>query len=519
MNTNLLGRKSTIVFYLLMSAGYYMLWGQSTVTSSDSGLQTYALFELNTAWRTANEELLEIPFTKPVSEAPLTISYQWKWNCQLPDTVYLYIEGVAWEADLTLNDQFLSISSSPITPWVIPIAREWLGNSPANFKLTLRAGKPYPNFPQPFLGITQGVFIMDLAQLAHTRRKPLPQTHHTDSVICWAPYFDGSIVYNDSIAFQHLWHILRQPTHTIYFPFPPSRRQLELCTHYDLMIADQINQDTYVAMLNDYPVDERSLTLHKRFWLDENQRRLEDYGEYFPANFPLIYRKRVKPWLGMGLIIFFPLLALLLIKLTNNNFFYSLHRLFLKPDVYIDTINDITTGNPGFIILLILIKIFTYTFLITIGIYYVDWANLWEDINIFSDQSLLFRFFYGLNRTGKIFIRALLIVSIWQVFKYSLLNLTGSIFHIRNFSLLGFNLDMVGILPYMMVLKIPLIVALFLQEGYIAWGILFFTGLLFFFLRHIYVLYLGLERIFNFSLGIKILYICAFKLLPYIIWF
>ncbi len=518
MNTNFFVRKSALVIYLLMSAGYCMLWSQSASTLSEGGLKAHALFELNTAWHTAAGELLNLPFIRPVSEAPLAVTYQWTWDCQLPDTVYVYIEGLAWEADLTLNDQFLSISSSPLTPWVIPIAREWLGNSPANFTLTLRAGNAYPNFPRPFLGITHGVYIMDSAQLAHTQRKLLPHNSLADSVICWAPYFDGSIVYHDSIAFQHLWHILKQPINTIYFPFPPSRRQLRLCAHYDLRIADQINQDTYVAMLNDYPLDERALTLHKRFWLDTHQRRLKDYEEYFPASLPMTYSKTVKPWLGMGVIIFFPLLALLLIKLTNNNFFYSLHRLFLKPDIFIDTINDITSGNPGFIILLILIKIFTYTFLITVGIYYVDWANLWEEMNVLSEQSLLFRIFYGINRTGKIFVRALLIVSTWQVFKYSLLNLTGTIFNIRNFSLLGFNLDMVGILPYMMALKIPLIVVLFLQEGYILLGILFITGLLFFFLRQIYVLYLGLERVFNFSLGVKILYICAFKLLPYIIW-
>ncbi len=477
------------------------------------------LFDLSEGWTTSLGESLDIPFAFETTSQSVKIMKEWNWECELPDTMYLCIEGIGWKASLRLGEQFVGINEFPLSTWVIPIAHEWLGEAPVNITLELYRGDSPANYPMPFLGITQGIYVMEKSQLMYAQQKYMDSVPKADSVICWAPIYGTTYTFNDSTALKHLWHILQQPIRDIYFPFPPSRKLKLLCAQYGLREVDSIYSNTYVAMLNAYPAEMIALETHTKFWLDEDHRKLIHYGEFFQNKENYNYGLTFQPWIGVVLIIFFPFLTLFLIKIANANFFYSIQRLFLKPDVYIDTMYDITTGNPGFIVLLILIKIFTYTILITLGIFYIDWANLWSEVNLWKYESLLYKVFYGAQSFGNIFVRSLLITSIWQICKYSILALIGNIFNIRNFSLGGFNLDMVSIFPYMMLLKVPLLAALFIQQMYVFLGVIFLIGLVFFFIRHLYIHYMGLERLFNFSLGVKILYICAFKVLPYIIWF
>ena len=81
------------------------------------------------------------------------------------------------------------------------------------------------------------------------------------------------------------------------------------------------------------------------------------------------------------------------------------------------------------------------------------------------------------------------------------------------------NLNVVGAFPLIWVMGLPGAFLLFSDHigQRSSWaGILIGILLVIYLIRQLYISYLGLEKLFAFSSGIKILYICGFNILPYL---
>jgi len=508
-----------IVLTVWMSSVNKIVRGQPTQPSIYNSLFTPHIFSLDSGWYTT-DQVFKLPFKAPSSQDELTLTYNWESECMLPDTFYLYLTGVAWQAELTLNGRFLSVNDLPLHPWVIPISRDWITESSNEIKLFLRKGPPKLNMPRPFLGITGNIWVLDREQLTYWQASPIQRIPRSDSVVVWAPYLGiEQDQVHDSVFFHHIYHLLQTGHKNVYFPYPPDRQFLTLSAKAGLVAVDSLTKETHVGMLNPYPYESIFFTIHNKFWLDNTGKRTAYYDTFFSNDTPFHIALTFQPWMGFILLALFPLMAMMLVKLINSNFFFSLHKLYIKPDVYIDTLNEVTGGNIGFILVLVIIKIFIHATLLSLGIYYIAWTNNWDFLNIFSAHSLLYDIYYPSIDMSRIFIRSLGIVIGWQLVKYIIHNLAGGLFNIRNLAIGGFNLDIAAIFPYLMIVNIPLIGSFFMASHTYSWGIIALVIALIIYFRQLYIMYLGLERLFNFSLGVKILYICAFKVVPYIIWF
>ncbi|MEM9718021.1 MAG: DUF4271 domain-containing protein [Bacteroidota bacterium] len=509
-------QKYSLILWVLVFAGVGL---HAQPQESLSKGEVWPLFSLDTFDSEQTKSRQRVPFIVSDQKRWDNFSFEWVVDCDLPDTVFFYVKGLAWNADLYLNGQFISSMDNPLDAWVVPLSILWIQEGKNTLTLTCRYSTYFPNYPKPFLGLLQPIQIYE-----HPPDEDQPKSSRyiasNDSVWVWAPYFgEAGFTFEKETAQKELFHMKRTALRHIYFPFPPPAEQVSLALAWGFLPVDSLKEGTYVAMLNTYPYEPVGFSFPLSFWLDEGGRRTSHYGQFLswvPKDYPTL---PLNPGVGTVFILLFPFLALLGVKFINPNFYYSLERIFSKPDKYIDTLNDSSSGSGGFAFVVILINQLAFSILLFLFVYYIYRSHSWETMTLLRERSLLTRFFYPIENVHTIFWRSFLIVAGSFLFKYLFLGILGSIFSIRNLVSGTINLDIIGNFPYLQGLSIPLLLLLLYPEDQrILWGLFLFLGAIIFF-RKMYTYFYGLERLFNFSSGVKILYICAFNILPYIIWF
>ena len=152
--------------------------------------------------------------------------------------------------------------------------------------------------------------------------------------------------------------------------------------------------------------------------------------------------------------------------------------------------------------------------------YYIQVENQWKLLNIFQDWSLASSMFYPGKRLQELLFMSLGFLVVWTLLKYMLIAFIGSVFRIKAIVARIASLDVWGSYPMILILPIPMSLILFMDQ---LWGggmvilLLAFAGI--YIGRQMYVLYIGLDRFFGFSSAMKILYICTFIIVPYMVWF
>ena len=507
----------TLSILFLWGIGLSLIHAQSGTPSPDPEILPLFSFSSFESEQTGN--LQDVPFISQSQYKWDNFSFEWQVDCDLPDTVFFSVGGLGWSADLYLNGRFISSMNQPLARWVVPLANVWIRQGKNTLTLTCRYSSYFSNYPRPFLGLLQPIHIYDV--LPEDPKYPrVARDTPTDSVWVWASYFgDSGFSFDKERALKELFHMRRSSLRYIYFPFPPSSEHLSLVEEWGFIPIDSLEEGMYVGMLNAYPFEPMGFTLPKSFWLDVEGKRTTSYGQFLPWIPNAFYTLPLNPGIGTIFIFIFPLLALLVVKVINPNFFYSLERIFSKPDKYIDTLNDSSSGNGGFAFVVILINQLAFSILLFLFVYFIHRSHTWETMTLIREKSLLTQFFYPIESVHTIFWRSFLIVACCFLFKYLLLGIVESIFSIRNLVSGTINLDIIGNFPYIQVLSLPLLLLLLYPDNQrILWGLFLFLGAIIFF-RKMYTYFYGLERLFNFSSGVKILYICAFNILPYIIWF
>ena len=466
---------------------------------------------------------IEIPFHHRYSGETEEFLFSWDPNCEFQDSLYIVLRGIAWVGDLYLNGKFLSSHNHPLTPWWVSLPGEWILPNGNTFTLSLHSEGYFPNFPQRFNGLLHPIEIYEQKPI-HLSAPGIPPPYHTqdwDSVWVWAPFFgeERGPIYDSTIAQQSLSHVLQNGVKVVYFPFPPPERLLELIHAKGLHYVETLRPPLHLAMLNAFPYEEISFTLPRSFWLDKAGKRTSNYGQFEPWQKPVLHEDPLEPGLGTLSILLFPLFALVVVKFANPSFYYSILRIFTQPDKYIDSLQEASPGNSGFSFIVLFINLISISVLVFLFVYLIHRTEAWEYIQFFREDNLLTRVFYPTQYASSLFIRALAVVSLGFLLKYLLLGVLGNIFAIRNMASGSINLDIITNFPYVQFLSIPLILVLINPTSQYMYGGLFILLAIIFFLRKLYTYFYGLERLFDFSLGVKILYICAFNILPYIIWF
>lgn len=482
-------------------------------------LQTPNLLQLDKGWLHEGRPI-SLPFMFESLDHG-TFTYEFDFCLSIKDSLFLYFEGIGWEAELELNGNYLGVQKKPFLPWKLAIHPDWVKPEGNQLILRLSKGDYFPLYPKGFLGIFRPVHLMNKEQIIHVEQQILPHVFSADTVARVAPrYRRSGYEFNEFDAAKILLPLMKRNIKHIYFPFEPDRKMRAFCAQLGFVEVKNISDDTFICPVNAYDYEPVGFSGYHRFWLDKKGHHTPFFGDIYPSH---QIHSGIPPRSYKGLLILmilFPVLGLFLIRLLNPGFLYSQVELLLNPTLFIDAVMESSFGNFGFMVLLKFVRILNLSIFLALAIYYIQLENQWEWLNLLRNESLLSYIFYQGDGLPMIFGKSFLIITGWFLLKQLLLTFIGNVFAIKNLNLGIMSLDVTGAYPLVILLPILISLTLFTDVflGSVMTGTLLVL-LVIYFIRRIYVLYVGLDRMFMFSSGMKFLYICTFNICPYAIWF
>ncbi len=480
--------------------------------------QPDALMVLSEGW-VCDEKTYTIPFILETS-TPASLSIQFDLDCLSPDSLFLYLEGVAWEAEVVLNGLFLDIHLDPFRPWIVPLDSSWLQETGNILEVNLKLGQRYEWYPQEFLGIHRPVMLLSKDQLAKLKEPLMKTVSQADTLAVWAPYFgEQGFLDNELSAARMALPLIREGIRHIYFPFEPSREFQSFCDDLGLIRVTTFPETGHICWLNAYRQEARTINFLPPFWLDESGNRTIHYGCYYALGEVPEVAFDQKNQFVFVLMAMFPFLSLFFVKMLSPSLFAAIKDWLMAPKLHIDMFTSITASNPGLLMILLGLKLLMIVLALCMTFYYIQQANLWDHLNLFKSWSLTNYLFYGDFGVGQLFLRSLLVVLGWFALEQMIIWVASVVFGIKGFLRSMLNLNVMGAYPLIWLMGLPATFILF-SDHIGKETMLYIMGvlLLVYMIRQLYISYLGLEKLFAFSSGIKFLYICGFNILPYIIW-
>ncbi|MEM7657833.1 MAG: hypothetical protein AAF399_17035 [Bacteroidota bacterium] len=478
-----------------------------------------ALLTLDEGWKHQDERSITLPF-QPGNLQSSVLSCVFPRPDSAVGGWFLYLGRVAWQAQVKVNGKFLGMNERPLEPWYLPLPTTCLWQeAPNELRLELFVEQRYPNYPPPFIGLIDPIQILDSAQLRSRLRDWLPRSS-ADTVALVAPIFrQYGYQFDEFEALRSLQPLRKFGISTIQFAFPPPPKMRALCAELGLEEVEELQPDMVVCQVNAYEYDRATMPMHPRFWLDKAGNSTPYYGDFFVwGDPPQEVAQQGLPWL-LILLIFVPMLIAVALKWINPSFFYGQLDLLLNPKRYVDAPAESLYTNSGLLWLLYWGKSICLMAFLTLGVYFLSEEQLWPFWGLTKPGSLLFQWFFPAEQVIGMLLRIAIVVIGANLLQIFLLSLIGQIFGIKAFLLKMLSLEVIGTFPLVFVLTLPIAMTLGGSSNQVFW-ILLFQGILVlgYVSRWVYVSYIGMERLFSFSLGMKILYICTFNLLPYLIW-
>lgn len=504
-----------------------MGWGQGPTPQADTaGVDSVLPFValcLSGPWQLRGSEAsYEVPFQLPMQDtARLRLTLARPEGVSEADTLYIYVPGVAWEAELLLNQYYLGVNPRPFAPWVVPVAVRWLRPEGNQLALRLQSGPARRHEPRPFLGVFRELWLLSAAELALRRPAPLPEADSTRPVGLLAPYYGPAYGYRfDSLAaLRRLLPLRREGIRQVACWYEPGPNLRALCRTLGLRLVQLPPPGTSVALINAYPYDPGRFDQPPQFWLDEQGRRTVGYGRIQPWQQASPLQIPAADRVGLALLLLWPLFGAFLIKLSSPGFFAAQGAMLRQPTPYIENTFYSNVSSTGALLLLTLVRVLTLSCCVTLLAYYCARHQLWAEVSLLTKRSLFFQVFGEISQLARLWLVSVLVVALLEGIRHLLMWLVGQVFRLKGLLSSMVSLDLVGSYPLVLLLGIPLgllllgDVAPFWLGQAVAW--LTFGS---YWLRKVYVTYQGLDKGASFSSEMKILYICSFNMTPLLIW-
>lgn len=479
------------------------------------------ILDLRGKWVDVDEGSITVPFCdQKKKRRDLGRVFDLPGYAALPEKLFLYFEGLSWSAEVRLNGALLAVTEDPFAEYLLPLQKEWLHPVGNQLEVVLReTGPSKPLFPGRFLGIYRQVFILGPDSLNRTARVPRKAISAKRAVVVAPWTATEGIVHDTQAVAQALQGIFAYPDpDPVYFPFRPSAQSMELAARLGVTVLLDIAGADSICFYNRYPVSPEAGAFFGRFWRDEKNRPTEVYGKYFSVD-SLEHRDLASPdKVALLILLLGPVLMMLLLKLITPRIYSSLPEYLTKTKIYLELIAGAKFLKDQQRWAMNLTRMVFTSVFVSLYIYYVSLSGDWTRLNIVSSESFLYHYFEGSTPSLlQIFLQVLGVVVGLNLFKYFMLNLSGSIFRVFGFSATLQNLDIFASFPLNLLPIIPGAVIFFLEAdtGHIllhVWHAL----ILIYFIRRLILVFNGLTKLFQFSTGIKILYICSLELAPWI---
>jgi len=481
---------------------------------------------LNKGWKSpqGSTDLPLLPSFTPKKGRSYTLQKQFFLPDSLPDSLYLWVGRYAWELEVILNEKYLTLEREPFQDVFLYVEKAWLRTGENRLSLRLTFLEGFTHSPRPVLGIWDGIGLIEARDLENfylPKLKPSPP--RPPKVALLAPYYgDSAYTFDEFEAARILLPLVNQKIRDVYFWFEPDRRLLAMCQKMGLRRTKEIPQGQTVAAINAYPFDPVYHGRPHRFWLDPQGKRNTYYGEFETWEDKKVRSQELSSvdenWLILLALSSF--LSLALIKLISPAYFATFASLWMgkttRNDISGENINSSTLLN----LILNLIRLVGQTSWLALGLYFLQHQNLWYlSRQLFSSESLFASVFSGKESLSAFLYKVAVILLIWQGVKLLAWSTLGRIFMKKQMAARSFSLEVRSDLPPMLFLALPWIIGLYaIDEGgrILVIAMIILSAL--YALRKLIILFSELGRIFNFSTGMKILYICSLNVLPYLIW-
>ena len=462
---------------------------------------------------------LNVPFKLEIIDEA-RVSNQFQLPDSLTEQLYLYIDRASWNVEVELNGHYLGLNEDTYKPYIIKLEEAWLKKGQNDLVLTLVKGESCYLCPKQLLGIYEPIYVLNKTQLSNIQRKFLPEVQTADTVALVAPYYRRKgFAFDTFESVRTLLPLLPTSVRHIYFPFEPDRKFEALCAQYGFTRVKELSEETIICPINFYPYEPAEFPWTFSFWLNGNGRRNFEYGNFYPASDYLSNARPDSNRLLIVLMLLYPLVVFMIVKLLSPGFYHSQAGLLLNPQLFVDSSFNTSETQQGWVLLLQLFRMVGISIFITLSMYYIRITHQWEMINLFRDSSLLEQVFYGEYSLPGLFLRSFGIVLGWFLIKHAVITLIGIAFGIKGMLEGAMNLDIIGSYPIIILLPVPAALLLFWGGSYpkLMMMILVISGLIYL-SRKVYVLFLGLNRLFGFPSTMKFLYICTFNIFPYMFW-
>lgn len=491
-----------------------------TVLVADSS-EFFAL-AFNEDWKLEREGEIRsyrVPFQlREEATASLTHSFSWPEGARR-DTLFLYWEGIGWNAELMLGDYYLGAHADPFEPWVVPLLKDWVEPG-VRLSLHLSEGEARILSPMPFLGIFRSVTL--LSELPDLGFRELDPVNPEEPVGVVAPYYGNHGYSFDSLeALRFLLPLQKQGISQVGFAFAPDRQLIELCQnpqlHLEPVRVD--GEDIQAAVVNWYPTADPNQDSRMAFWLDQRGRRTAFYGKLvdWPMKIGGLPPAADRQFLLLLLLI--PLGGLFVIKLMSPGLYWGQLALLAGQTTILEGSSGGVGLNGDSLVVINLVRVMVFGSFVTLGVYGLNWYGQWELVSLGNGQSLLQSTLGRYQHPGLLYLWVMLGLGLWEAVKWASFGIGGR--------LLGTKGLLPGLLGLEVVRNFPLVSILPLAGTlWILWGSaypLIFGGLFLsvavgYWLRRGYVAFAGLDRNTSFSLGMKLLYICTLDIAPVFIW-
>lgn len=476
------------------------------------------LQSLSGTWLDEEFHLCQVPFWDSTA-APHLLSRRFTLSPQPAEPLWLAFEGVAWNASITLNGRLLCLISDPFAFTLVPLDPSWLTTEGSNLlEVEMNAEGPLREwYPERFTGIFRPVWLLH----GPLRAGPAPQALPADKVLVLAAWSELHGPMDDSLRFeQMLGEIAASGQHAVVPAFAFSSQQLAQLGAHHLSLAAPPDEWDQLAFYNYWPARRASLHSATPFWTVAG-RRSQFFGHYVPME--RLQRAPAQPLNHLAVFFFIalPVLGMALMRAASERIYDSLIQFLTKPKIFLEMITSSKFMGQWESWLMNLFRIALSALFTALVLYYVTLYHQWGRVNLLSSESLVYQFLSsGYASLYYLFLMAMLWLVVINLVKHLVLSFAGQVFRGGTLNSTVVSLDIFASFPLNLLMLVPAVFLFFADAGWEVVPVVTLCGLYgLFVLRRLVTLYQGLGRVAGVSGSAKILYICAFEILPWLILF
>ncbi|MFK7973214.1 MAG: hypothetical protein AB8F95_22790 [Bacteroidia bacterium] len=445
---------------------------------------------------------------------PQVYTRRFNLKCTLADTIFVVVEGLAWQGEISLNGAFLGTYNQPLARWIIAVPPQLIHEKDNQLVIKANQGELVSFSPRRCLGLLGPVYCMERGQLEvylqGFGQQEIPKNIKVGAIVPWWGEEDG-YSFNPFKLGLALEAAKRNGIRHIWFPILDHKSSVSFTKDAGFTVVQNIYPEQDLVWVNSFPYEVVSFGQEPFFLINEQGER----NDFVAAQNVGVHttEKRV-PW-SIMLVCLIPLFLIAALRVISPSAFRAMWTSWTSPSRGMDQWYDTLLSNQGINLLVAGIRVAQGAALITLWVWLLTETGNLGWFNIMKDWSILSR----LYRTGQepimLFGKTLLLYGGLVGILFIANNILSAVFKRNDFAFAVLATEGVASLPVWWVMAVIMLVLVITQVNMLIIPIVL---ILIFFVWRAIVLYLNAEKRLGITGGLKYLYICA-SIFPFLLLF